>query len=56
VHERTFAGTPEIVDLNLLAGIVGTPENTVKTRLVYFYSRKKFAELLKAAGMERGWP
>jgi RNA polymerase sigma-70 factor (ECF subfamily) len=30
------------------------PENTVKTRL--FYARKKLAELLKAAGVERGWP
>jgi RNA polymerase sigma-70 factor, ECF subfamily len=26
----------------------------VKTRL--FYARKKLAELLKAAGIERGWP
>ena len=34
--------------------IVGIPENTVKTRL--FYARKKLAELLKAAGIERGWP
>jgi RNA polymerase sigma-70 factor (ECF subfamily) len=37
-----------------VAGIVGIPENTVKTRL--FYARKKLAELLKAAGIERGWP
>jgi len=28
--------------------------NTVKTRL--FYARQKLAELLKAAGIERGWP
>ena len=34
--------------------IVGIPENTVKTRL--FYARKKLAELLKVAGVERGWP
>jgi RNA polymerase sigma-70 factor, ECF subfamily len=34
--------------------IVGIPENTVKTRM--FYARKKLAELLKAAGIERGWP
>ena len=34
--------------------IVGIPENTVKTRL--FYARKKLAGLLKAAGVERGWP
>jgi RNA polymerase sigma-70 factor (ECF subfamily) len=35
-----------------VAGIVGIPENTVKTRM--FYARKKLAELLKAAGIERG--
>jgi RNA polymerase sigma-70 factor (ECF subfamily) len=52
----------EIVDLvyyheksvEEVAGIVGIPENTVKTRL--FYARKKLADLLKAAGVERGWP
>jgi RNA polymerase sigma-70 factor (ECF subfamily) len=52
----------EIVDLvyyheksvEEVADIVGIPENTVKTRL--FYARKKLAELLKAAGIERGWP
>jgi len=37
-----------------VAEIVGIPENTVKTRL--FYARKKLADLLKAAGVERGWP
>jgi len=37
-----------------VAEIVGIPENTVKTRL--FYARKKLAELMKAAGVERGWP
>ena len=52
----------EIVDLvyyheksvEEVAGIVGIPENTVKTRL--FYARRKLADLLKAAGVERGWP
>jgi RNA polymerase sigma-70 factor, ECF subfamily len=52
----------EIVDLvyyheksvEQVAEIVGIPENTVKTRL--FYARKKLAELLKSAGVERGWP
>lgn len=52
----------EIVDLvyyheksvEEVAQIVGIPENTVKTRL--FYARKKLAGLLKAAGIERGWP
>jgi RNA polymerase sigma-70 factor, ECF subfamily len=37
-----------------VAEIVGIPENTVKTRL--FYARRKLAELLNAAGVERGWP
>ena len=37
-----------------VAEIIGIPENTVKTRM--FYARKKLAELLKAAGIERGWP
>jgi RNA polymerase sigma-70 factor (ECF subfamily) len=37
-----------------VAAIVGIPENTVKTRM--FYARKKLAELLKTAGIERGWP
>jgi len=34
--------------------IVGIPENTVKTRM--FYARKRLAELVKAAGIDRGWP
>src|SRR6202521_40918 len=37
-----------------VAQIVGIPENTVKTRM--FYARKKLGELLKASGVERGWP
>ena len=37
-----------------VAQIVGIPGNTVKTRM--FYARKRLAELLKAAGIERGWP
>jgi RNA polymerase sigma-70 factor, ECF subfamily len=36
------------------AAIMTIPENTVKTRM--FYARKKLAELLKKAGVERGWP
>jgi RNA polymerase sigma-70 factor (ECF subfamily) len=52
----------EIVDLvyyheksvEEVAEIVGIPQNTVKTRL--FYARKKLADLLRAAGVERGWP
>jgi len=37
-----------------VAEIVGIPEATVKTRM--FYARKKLAELLRAQGIERGWP
>lgn len=37
-----------------VAGIVGIPEATVKTRM--FYARKKLSELLKEQGVERGWP
>ncbi len=37
-----------------VAGIVGIPEATVKTRM--FYARKKLSELLKQQGVERGWP
>jgi RNA polymerase sigma-70 factor, ECF subfamily len=51
----------EIVDLvyyheksvEEVAEIVGIPENTVKTRM--FYARKKLAEMLKTAGIERDW-
>ena len=44
-HEKSVEEVAEIVDI---------PENTVKTRM--FYARKKLAELLKQAGVERGWP
>ena len=37
-----------------VAFILGIPENTVKTRL--FHARKKLSELLKTAGIDRGWP
>ena len=37
-----------------VAGIVGIPEATVKTRM--FYARKKLSELLKEHGVDRGWP
>lgn len=36
------------------AEILGIPEATVKTRM--FYARKKLSELLKARGIDRGWP
>jgi RNA polymerase sigma-70 factor (ECF subfamily) len=41
------------VSVDEVAEIVGIPGNT-KTRL--FYARRKLAELLKAAGIKRGWP
>jgi RNA polymerase sigma-70 factor, ECF subfamily len=52
----------EIVDLvyyheksvEEVAGIVGIPEATVKTRM--FYARKRLSELLKEQGIDRGWP
>jgi RNA polymerase sigma-70 factor (ECF subfamily) len=37
-----------------VATIIGIPEATVKTRM--FYARKKLSELLKAQGIDRGWP
>ena len=36
------------------AAILEIPENTVKTRM--FYARKKLAELMREAGLDRGWP
>ncbi|HXG78385.1 MAG TPA: sigma-70 family RNA polymerase sigma factor [Methyloceanibacter sp.] len=36
------------------AEILGIPEATVKTRM--FYARKKLSELLRARGIDRGWP
>lgn len=36
------------------AKIVGVPPATVKTRL--FYARQKLSEIMKRAGVDRGWP
>ena len=44
-HERSVEEVSQILSI---------PENTVKTRM--FYARKRLAELLKAAGIDRGWP
>jgi RNA polymerase sigma-70 factor, ECF subfamily len=52
----------EIIDLvyyheksvDEVAEIVGILPATVKTRM--FYARKKLSELLKARGIDRGWP
>jgi RNA polymerase sigma-70 factor (ECF subfamily) len=60
--ERLTADHREVLDLvyyheasvEEVAEIVGIPEGTVKTRL--FHARKKLAELLTAAGIDRGWP
>jgi RNA polymerase sigma-70 factor (ECF subfamily) len=59
---RLSAEHREVVDLvyyheksvEEVAEIIGIPAATVKTRM--FYARKKLGELLKAAGIERGWP
>ena len=37
-----------------VAEVLGIPENTVKTRM--FYARKKLSEMMKEAGIDRGWP
>src|SRR6266700_5125641 len=37
-----------------VASVVGIPESTVKTRM--FYARKRLSELLRTAGLDRGWP
>jgi RNA polymerase sigma-70 factor (ECF subfamily) len=34
--------------------VLGIPENTVKTRM--FYARKRLSEILRQAGIDRGWP
>jgi RNA polymerase sigma-70 factor (ECF subfamily) len=36
------------------AAVLQIPENTVKTRL--FHARKRLTEMLKQAGIDRGWP
>jgi RNA polymerase sigma-70 factor, ECF subfamily len=59
---RLSAEHREIIDLvyyheksvDEVAEIVGIPAATVKTRM--FYARKKLSELLKARGIDRGWP
>lgn len=60
--ERLSAEHREILDLVYYhelsiaeaATVVGIPENTVKTRM--FHARKRLSEILKAAGVDRGWP
>jgi len=42
------------MSIGAVSSIVGIPESTVKTRM--FYARKRMSELLKSAGVDRGWP
>ena len=44
-HDKSVAEVAEIANI---------PANTVKTRM--FYARKKLAELMREAGLDRGWP
>jgi RNA polymerase sigma-70 factor (ECF subfamily) len=44
-HELSISEAAEVLQI---------PENTVKTRM--FYARKRLSELLKDAGIDRGWP
>lgn len=52
----------EIIDLvyyheqsvDEVAQVLGIPAGTVKTRM--FYARKKLSEVMKARGVDRGWP
>ena len=44
-HEMSISEVREVLQI---------PENTVKTRM--FYARKRLSELLKEAGIDRGWP
>lgn len=60
--EKLSADHREIIDLvyyheksvEEVAEIVGVPQATVKTRL--FYARQKLSEIMKRAGVDRGWP
>ncbi|HWE16392.1 MAG TPA: sigma-70 family RNA polymerase sigma factor [Hyphomicrobiaceae bacterium] len=44
-HELSVSEVSEVLKI---------PENTVKTRM--FYARKRLSDLLKAHGVDRGWP
>ncbi len=60
--EKLSAEHREIVNLvyyqhksvEQIAGIIGIPVATVKTRM--FYARKKLSDLLRKQGIDRGWP
>lgn len=44
-HDMSISEAREVLQI---------PENTVKTRM--FHARKRLSELLKEAGIDRGWP
>lgn len=44
-HEKSIAEVAEVLDI---------PQGTVKTRM--FHARKNLGELLREAGVDRGWP
>ncbi|MGI9387045.1 MAG: sigma-70 family RNA polymerase sigma factor [Methyloligellaceae bacterium] len=60
--EKLSADHREVIDLvyyheksvREVSEITGTSESTVKTRM--YYARKQLGELLKDAGIDRGWP
>ncbi len=60
--EKLSSEHREIIDLvyyheksvEEVAQIVGVPAATVKTRL--YYARQKLSEILRRAGVDRGWP
>lgn len=60
--ERLSREHREVIDLvyyhekkiDEVATILGIPEATVKTRM--FYARKRLSEILREAGIDRGWP
>ena len=65
IRKCLLALTPEhreIIDLvyyheksiEEIAHLLSIPPNTVKTRM--FYARQKLSEVLKQAGIDRGWP
>lgn len=44
-HEKSITEVSEVLDI---------PEGTVKTRM--FHARKKLGDILREAGVDRGWP
>jgi RNA polymerase sigma-70 factor, ECF subfamily len=60
--ERLSAEHREVIDLvyyhersvDEVGQILGIPEGTVKTRM--FHARKRLSEILRTAGVDRGWP